>query len=175
MLPKFTEEYTTVDKSAWGDGPWQTEPDKVVWVDKDTGYACMVRRSPSGGNYCGYVGVEKTHPAYDKGYGDDLFDDVSVHGGLTFSGLCHDEKDPEIAICHVAPEPVFWLGFDCAHFQDYDPGRVAMKKSQGIEIWEDIRHYRDLPYLVRQCELLASQLKVMEKKYETSDKSKTES
>ena len=29
--------WATVDKSAWGDGPWQDEPDKEQWPDEATG------------------------------------------------------------------------------------------------------------------------------------------
>jgi hypothetical protein len=29
--------YTTVDKSEWGAGPWNDEPDKVQFTDKETG------------------------------------------------------------------------------------------------------------------------------------------
>lgn len=31
--------YTTIDKADWGEGPWQTEPDKIQWVDEATGLA----------------------------------------------------------------------------------------------------------------------------------------
>ena len=32
-MRNFVEQYTTDDKSGWGEGPWQDVPDKVVWVD----------------------------------------------------------------------------------------------------------------------------------------------
>lgn len=32
-----TLEYRTKDKSTWGDGPWQQEPDKKQWQDAATG------------------------------------------------------------------------------------------------------------------------------------------
>ena len=43
--PIFVEEYRTVDKSEWGPGPWQEEPDKAVWIDERTGLDCMIHRN----------------------------------------------------------------------------------------------------------------------------------
>lgn len=59
--------YTTVDKSAWGDGPWQSEPDKMQWRDETTGLVCLIVRGPLGA-LCGYVGVPEKHPAYGLSY-----------------------------------------------------------------------------------------------------------
>ena len=56
-----------VDKSQWGDGPWQSEPDKIQWQDAATGLPCLIVRGPVGA-LCGYVGVPKTHPAYGLHY-----------------------------------------------------------------------------------------------------------
>lgn len=58
-----TREYRTVDKSAWGPGPWQDEPDKRQWQDEATGLPCLIVRNPAGA-LCGYVGVSKEHPAF---------------------------------------------------------------------------------------------------------------
>lgn len=56
-----------IDKSQWGDGPWQSEPDKIQWQDEATGLPCLIVRGPVGA-LCGYVGVPKTHPAYGLHY-----------------------------------------------------------------------------------------------------------
>lgn len=58
----------TVDKSTWGPGPWQSEPDKLQWKDEATGLACLIVRSDVSGSLCGYVGVPSTHPAYGLSY-----------------------------------------------------------------------------------------------------------
>ena len=50
-------EYTTIDKSTWGPGPWQSEPDKLQWVDKETQFDCLIVRNGEIGNLCGYVGT----------------------------------------------------------------------------------------------------------------------
>lgn len=83
-------EWSTIDKSGWGRGPWQDEPDKVHWVDEATDLDCLIVRGPHGA-LCGYVGVPEGHPDYQKGY-DDV--PVEVHGGLTFADGCH-EATPE--------------------------------------------------------------------------------
>lgn len=79
-----TLEYRTVDKSQWGNGPWQSEPDKKQWRDAETGFPCLIVRGPSGA-LCGYVGVPRSHPAFEKDYNDV---DVEVHWGLTFASKC---------------------------------------------------------------------------------------
>jgi hypothetical protein len=103
------------DKREWGEGPWQTEPDRVQW--SHAGFACLVIRNHLFGNWCGYVGVPEEHPYFGKSY-DDV--PVEVHGGLTYEGLCNEH------ICHAPepgfPETVWWLGFDCGHAFDLLPG-----------------------------------------------------
>jgi hypothetical protein len=37
--------WTTIDKSSWGNGPWQTEPDKAQWQDEETGLPCLAVRN----------------------------------------------------------------------------------------------------------------------------------
>ena len=49
--------WVTIDKSSWGDGPWLAEPDKEQFADEATGLPCLIRRSPTSGALCGYVGV----------------------------------------------------------------------------------------------------------------------
>lgn len=62
-----TIEYTTIDKSTWGPGPWQDEPDKIQYVDEATGLPCLiVRNGKEIGALCGYVGVLPGHPLHGK-------------------------------------------------------------------------------------------------------------
>ncbi len=117
-----TLEWKTVDKSAWGEGPWQDEPDKRQWVDEATGLPCLIVRGPLGA-LCGYVGVSEGHPYYGKEY--DCVD-ADCHGGLTFAGHCCPSPEGEgRGICHVVEDGdddnVWWLGFDCAHSGDVSP------------------------------------------------------
>jgi len=71
----------------WGEGPWNNEPDRDVWVDPITDLDCLINRGPSGA-WCGYVGVGPDHPLHGVQY-DDV--DVDVHGGLTYSVACQGE------------------------------------------------------------------------------------
>lgn len=146
-----TIEYTTIDKSDWPRGPWDTEVDKKQWVDEATGLACMIRRAGHElGHWCGYVGVPRGHAAYGVEY-DDI--GCEVHGGLTFSSRCQ-HGDQATAICHLVEEgeddDVWWLGFDCAHSGDLIP---AMR-SIGLR---DI--YRPQAVVTAETERLAALLK----------------
>lgn len=148
-----------VDKSGWGEGPWQNEPDRVDFVH--CGLACLALRHPRRGHWCGYVGVPREHPAYGKS-GDEV--DVSFHCGLNYAKPCDG-----YIVCHV-PRPgmsddVWWLGGDFMHVRDLVPGQEALERSLGMPPLEFPRLmrpvYRDLPY-VRHCiERLAEQLAAM--------------
>ena len=163
----FVEQYTTIDKSGWGDGPWSDEPDKVVWIDQATGLDCMAHRNNAGA-WCGYVGVPAGHPAYGQGY-DEV--DADAHGGLTFAGACQETDDPAYGICHIPtegrPAVVWWLGFDCAHFQDRMPAMdMRLRELRAADpMWpprpgalDDFEQYRDLEYVVAEVTQLAEQL-----------------
>ncbi len=141
----------SVDKSSWGPGAWQNEPDRKEWVDAATGFPCLAHRNEHGGNWCGYVAVPPGHPAHGKDY-DDV--DVSVHGGLTYANQCSGN------ICHVPalgePENVYWLGFDCHHCNDLAPG-YASRHPTMPKFGYDV--YRTLEYVEAECASLAAQLK----------------
>ena len=148
-----TIEYRTHDKTGWGDGPWQSEPDKKQWLDQQTGLPCLIVRGPVGA-LCGYVGVPKGHWAHGNDY-DDINVDDDVHGGLTFAGGC--THGPEnIGICHKVdhgePDDAWWLGFDCSHFLDFNPLLECQFGDQD-------REYRTLAYVEQECMKLARQLK----------------
>jgi hypothetical protein len=146
-----------VDKSAWGKGPWDDEPDRVEWrVPEYPGLACLMVRGPMGG-WCGYVGVQPGHPLHGKSYGDNGVDALQVHGGITYGDACAGH------ICHV-PGPgesdeVWWLGFDCAHAGDTSPGLDATIRSVGGAPypWRDAV-YRDVAYVKSEVAELARQL-----------------
>jgi hypothetical protein len=166
------------DKSDWGEGPWQTEPDRVQW--QHAGYACLITRHPSFGSLCAYVGVDRAHPLYGQEWDAEgsPIDDLEVHGGVNYSAKCRGH------ICHVPepgmPDDVWWLGFECAHAFDLAPAMEArMKKLKPLsspfldipkwpQMVEEMRdrlgmreHYRDLPYVKAECESLAEQLRAL--------------
>lgn len=124
-----TIEYRTIDKTGWGEGPWTWEPDKVQLADEATGLPCLIRRSPSAGSLCGYVGVPEGHPWHGLDYGEI---DAEVHGGLTFAGACDgDEAD---GICHK-PDAVVpsVLGGGVYRDLDYVRREVASLARQAAE------------------------------------------
>lgn len=151
-------EYRTMDKSDWGPGEWQTEPDKIQFVDEATGLPCLIKRNHAGA-LCGYVGVTEGHPAYEKHY-DEV--DYRVHGGLTYSDFCTD-GDEAHSICHVPdvgePDKVWWLGFDCAHYMDVMPASAALTAKLGYRSALLDGTYRTVEYVTGEIAALAQQIR----------------
>jgi hypothetical protein len=140
-----------IDKSAWGEGPWQHEPDRVEF--EHAGLPCLLLRNKLLGNWCGYAAVPPGHPLHGKGYEEV---DIEVHGGLTYANACQGP------ICHVPkpgePDDVWWFGFDCCHAGDLSPGVVASSRRHGLASFK-YENYRDLAYIRSETEGLAEQLR----------------
>ncbi len=139
-----------IDKSSWGDGPWQQELDRLEW--RHNGMPCQMVRHNTLGHWCGYVGVPFGHPWYGKHYSDDAIN-VRVHGGLTYA-----EKG-NVHVGSIAqpgnPEHFWWFGFDCAHSGDVSPGMNYWL----AETWAwDSSIYRTLAYVQNETNELAEQL-----------------
>jgi hypothetical protein len=146
--------WDNINKSGWPDGPWKFEKDKIQFEDEATGLPCLIVRNP-GGALCGYVGITEGHPLFGRDYNEPDFPTLDVHGGLTFSDFCADSEDETRHICHL-PEPgephrVYWLGFDCNHWDDYMP---AYEKLSAILDGE----YRNVAYVQAECAKLAEGL-----------------
>lgn len=141
-------------------GPWDDEPDKVQWIDGLTDLDCLAVRNHNGA-WCGYVGVTEDHPYHQNGEFDAY--DVSVHGGVTFADMCDEDAPDGHGICHIPLEgrspDVWWIGFDCGHAWDLQPGLIALW-GEGSALGHDTK-YRDLTYVQEQCALLAFQLKAI--------------
>lgn len=158
-----TKEYRTVDKSRWERGPWDSEPDKMQFTDKETGLPCLIVRNGVGA-LCGYVGVPEGHRNFGVDYDGATANDggyISVHGGLTFADSCHAHADGESrGICHLPskgePDHVWWLGFDCAHAGDYTPSSSQYPQDCFRQGWDE--QYRDVSYVKREIASLARQL-----------------
>jgi hypothetical protein len=147
-------EYAAIDKSQWGEGPWQQEPDRLEW--RQHGFPCLIVRNRMG-FWCGYVAVGQEHPCYGQGYRNV---NVDVHGDLTYAGRCAGH------ICHVPQsgesEDVWWLGFDCGHAFDLEPMSEMLLRNSGFQRelpTQDI--YRDMHYVTAETNSLALQLKEM--------------
>jgi hypothetical protein len=118
------------------------------------------------GAFCGYVGLPPGHPLHGKRYQEleEAHEALTVHGGLTFSDACHEDGH----ICHVPqpgePKDVWWLGFDCNHSGDFDPGGQALiaKTLPAACYWKDAHStYKTLDYVRSEVEGLAAQLKAL--------------
>lgn len=151
------------DRSEWGSGPWDNEPDRLDF--EHAGFACLLHRGPCG-HWCGYVGVPEGHPYFGKSY-DDV--PVDAHGGLTYSEKCAGH------ICHVPkpgmPDVVWWLGFDCAHSGDYTPSngrywgtgypwpseKYDHANAMSVIDWH-VEKYRTIDYVRAETQRLAEQL-----------------
>ena len=140
-----------IDKSGWGDGPWQTEPDHVAF--EHVGFPCIIHRVDSHGGLCGYVAVPPGHPWHGR---EDDLEGVSVHGGITYGAPCFG------SICHVPkpgePDDVWWLGFDMAHSGDYSPAQAMYGLRFERNAWES---YKTIDYVRAECERLAEQAKAV--------------
>lgn len=155
---KVINEYHTDDKSSWAEGPWQNEPDKIQFLDEETGYDCLIVRNMSGA-LCGYVGVPAGHKYHGIHY-DGVHLDEDPHGGLTFSDSCRHGADESTGICHVpqnGDDNVWWLGFDCAHLGDKMPAHDVITKAFEMTPYRCV--YRDRAYVENEIKNLARELK----------------
>jgi hypothetical protein len=153
-----------IDKATWGEGPWQSEPDRAEW--RHAGLPCLALRNQHGA-WCGYVAVPPGHSLHGKPYDDA---DVSVHGGLTYANRCSGH------ICHT-PQPddsddVWWFGFDCLHGGDFGPAMHARMRDLGSPYADEpydhakavaahsffVDVYRTLDYVRAETNALAEQL-----------------
>lgn len=131
------ETFDKVDRTKFGSGPWDDEPDLIEWIDPATSRQCRIERPPLG-HLCGYVAVAKDHSWFEV---DDcrVEPHPEVHGGLTYS----DHKDGDSSL--------WWLGFDCAHLGDLVPASRVFHELRG-------ETYKDIAFVTGECERLARQI-----------------
>ena len=146
------------DKTSWmQNGTWLDEPDYAVWLDENTLYPCVLRRTIFGA-WTGLVGVAPHHPLYKADLKEPTFQFIDVHGGVAYTGLSY-EDDMEI----TPPIRRWWIGFDCMDEGDLCPAfnddsvkskvrRRGGKKSQSTQV------YRNMEYATANVVSLASQL-----------------
>lgn len=168
-----------LDKSAWGFGPWQDEPDKLQYVDGATGLPCLIVRNPFYGYLCGYIGVREGHELYGVHFsecplrcgaaecGHTPETKLQTHGTINFSEPCDpDGEVVKVAICHdvQGEDRVWWFGYDCARTseRDYTPHpawiHFARKQLGGRPLPPRPWVYRSLEYVIAVNEGLAPQL-----------------
>lgn len=119
--------------------PWEQEPDS--FEAELCGFTIRLRRNTELGTWCGYVIIPEDHPWHGLTYAD--LTDVSVHGGVTYSGeeVFHQE----------------WaVGFDCGHAFDLVPLLVS-EKYQGSPLESAVGTYRNMEYALDEARHLAEQ------------------
>lgn len=133
----------------WGEGPWLTEPLYEPQNFEYKGYTIWLNRGPSGA-WNGYIGVPlDSHYAQDENY-----DELDVHGGVTWNGpdlpFSNDDKNTQS----------FWIGFDCGHWNDYQPIYEQFFK-------KECRH--PSPFHIKIEEFKSLYPKLYDKTYKTMD------
>ena len=93
------------------------------------GFNCYILMQPHG-HRCGYVELPKTNKYFGKGY-DDI--PVECHGGLTYAedSLCFDGM--------ILNGQRWFIGFDCAHFNDEPDLDTAVEYFKGTRAEEMLR------------------------------------
>ncbi|MCP3924870.1 MAG: hypothetical protein GY714_20010 [Desulfobacterales bacterium] len=162
------------------------------------GLECTIIFS-SMGHRCGYVGVKKDSPLFRVSQLDDLkkpellkelkqaaigkrgmiplfcWDGkettpsvlFNVHGGITFA-------DGNSCYPITRPYPLWWFGFDCAHYddaKDWDFVKEVFDESLWMDSYETSKKYstggviRTLDYVEKECQSLAEQIRCVESTY----------
>jgi hypothetical protein len=165
-----------IDKSSWPIGPWLLEPDKVLWIDENTGYECLIKRIEELTHLCSYVGITKDHPLYNCSLFQFKTDSVlkdyfnTIHGGITMTypgKEFDDEPGPNNQIGRKFikdmqnPNDIFWIGIDFIHKDDVIP-----KVSQSSVENNGERIYKDIEYVKSETEKLAKLLFDFKKDYD---------
>ena len=125
--------------------PWENEPDHAEWTN-DNGYKCRIVRNHITGTLCGYVGVPRTHALWDADYDSHVFQDIEIHGGLTYSGKGDDGY--------------WYFGFDTAHADDFLPKIVEHLIEAGKKDFKfyDCMNYRTWEFVDAEVAFMANWL-----------------
>lgn len=155
-------------------GPWSDEPDKLAWLDVETGLACIILRQVNG-TLGGYVAVAPGHPLWGFAYDAIPSDiDISAHRGLDYSESCREYERESIAICHVSEQrrsgrahpsgrerntsdDTWWFGFGCDK-----PGDLVPDGYKPLLHREEGESYRSIDYVFEETCSLARSLKAIE-------------
>lgn len=162
------------DRSKWGPGPWDGEPDEARWTDEATGYECAVLRGPWGA-WCGYVQLPADHPLHGISYSDDvparlqgaaeavMEGEVGKRGPMNVFSMALGGKARSGDLFNVHgsitysgadwPGAGYWYGFDCSHCDDLAPGSDDSGYAETFG-----KQYRTFEYVQGECRALARQL-----------------
>lgn len=126
------------------DAEWLEEPLRKEW--ESSGLPCVLLRDDVLDVWKGYVGVDRSHPAYCV---ESTRYDLDVHGGVWVS-FC-GEGSTQLA------NGYYWFKFDCGHLGDVHPNRV----DDPMFGPGPMDRYRNIQYAIHQAESLAAQLAKM--------------
>lgn len=152
MSPRPIFQDDLVDRSSWGRGAWDGEPDRMMWQRGQL--TCLALRQIGAGYWCGYVGVPFGHPAFGKGLSE-----------VEISSAQHEVNYAELELGKEDP-PLYWFGFDCGHAWDYQPGLAADLAAANPGFVRRLfgeQHYWTLEEVSAEIEQLAVQLEKMVK------------
>jgi len=123
-------------------------------VEKDfivDGFRCVILGIYMG-HRCGYIAIPKGHKLYGKDY-DEI--DISVHGGLTYAEYSENSYPVE------CEEPVYWIGFDCAHAgdgKDFELIKSFLGKNDDVQMILDIEAIYPMRGIIRTLEYVENEL-----------------
>jgi hypothetical protein len=128
---------------------------KLEGDEKDFKYTCkngitfscsIIRTSLL--HLCGYVHITKDNKCWGVDY--DYLPDISVHGGISYTGHFFNNN-----------KEIWTIGFDCAHYRDLSPYSYLVE-DKGYQLnFTPISNkdkYRDMDYVTTEIENLAEQL-----------------
>lgn len=167
-IKKLLYSINYIDKTDWPDGPWKLEPDKMLWIDEETGFECLIRRVREISHLCGYVGVTKEHILYGVSLlqfrRDKLLTSYfDVHGSITmaYPGKHFSEEpgpDDKLGRAFIdgltMPTDIWWIGMDFVQNDDIIPIISDDPSDNNGE-----RIYRDIGYVTKEVTKLAFLLK----------------
>lgn len=110
-----------IDRAGWQRGPWDEEPDTVIWIH-DSGAVCFVYRNRSGA-LCGYVRVPDEHADSISAARDDF----DTPGGVTFADSLFAGGRG--------------IGFDCGHSWDFAPGYPSFGDVADYKRLDEVRRH----------------------------------
>jgi hypothetical protein len=167
-IEKLIYSINYIYKTNWPDGPWKLEPDKMLWIDKETGYECLIRRVKEISHLCAYVGITKEHKLYGVSLLQFRRDKLltkyfDVHGSITMSYpgkhfISEPGPDDKLGRTEVEglpyPSEIWWIGMDFVQNNDIIPIISDDPSDNNGE-----RIYRDIGYVTKEVTKLAHLLK----------------
>lgn len=123
------------------DREWLSEEDEYYFAHR--GLDCAIIRNKHTLTLNGYVSVPNDH-LLSEVHHFDIERNVSVHGGLTFSGRIEDLGDK------------WTFGFDCSHLGDLIP--IVLHVGGKIPAYALSGTYRNVDYVMGEVRRLANQL-----------------